>query len=195
MYSKVNLTHTHTIFIKFFKWISTVLISGLLIVCSVCLNLLVKFSVQILYFSASKFIFIISISLLIFSFFGSHIISLIYFSCLFMFSFRLFLPQSCHIQAMSATYTTAHGNTGSLTHCIEARDQTHILMDTSWVYYCWASVGTPNSFRSLNIFITIVWYPVSSGMVLLLYILSWMGHDFLFLCMAYDLFWALGIEK
>ena len=25
-------------------------------------------------------------------------------------------PQQCRIQAMSATYTTAHGNTGSLTH-------------------------------------------------------------------------------
>ena len=25
----------------------------------------------------------------------------------------------------------------------EARDQTHILMDTSWVYFHWATVGTP----------------------------------------------------
>ena len=25
----------------------------------------------------------------------------------------------------------------------EARDQTWVLMDTSWVCYCWASVGTP----------------------------------------------------
>ena len=34
---------------------------------------------------------------------------------------------------MSATYTTAHGNTGSLTH---------ILMDPSWVHYSWATTGT-----------------------------------------------------
>jgi len=39
------------------------------------------------------------------------------------------------IQAMSVTYTTAHGNAGSLTK-IEARDQTHIFMDTSQVCYC-----------------------------------------------------------
>ena len=25
----------------------------------------------------------------------------------------------------------------------EARDQTHILMDTSWICYCWARMGTP----------------------------------------------------
>ena len=27
----------------------------------------------------------------------------------------------------------------------EARNQTHILMDTSWVHYHWATTGTPNS--------------------------------------------------
>ena len=26
---------------------------------------------------------------------------------------------------------------------IEARDQTHVLMDTRWVHYCWATTGTP----------------------------------------------------
>ena len=26
----------------------------------------------------------------------------------------------------------------------EARDQTHILMDCSWVHYCWAKMGTPS---------------------------------------------------
>ena len=25
----------------------------------------------------------------------------------------------------------------------EARDQTHVLMDTRWVHYCWATIGTP----------------------------------------------------
>ena len=25
----------------------------------------------------------------------------------------------------------------------EARDQTRVLMDTSWVHYCWATMGTP----------------------------------------------------
>ena len=37
------------------------------------------------------------------------------------------------IQAASPTYTTAHSNNGSLT-LNEARDQTHILMDTSGIH-------------------------------------------------------------
>ena len=32
---------------------------------------------------------------------------------------------------------------------IEARDQTHVLMDISWVHYCWAMIGTPNPFNIL----------------------------------------------
>ena len=42
-------------------------------------------------------------------------------------------PQLHHHQmgAASATYTTAHGNAGSLTHLSEARDQTLNLMVTS----------------------------------------------------------------
>ena len=32
------------------------------------------------------------------------------------------------IPAVSATYTTDHGNAGNLTHLVEARDQTHNLM-------------------------------------------------------------------
>ena len=35
----------------------------------------------------------------------------------------------------SATYIAAHGNAGSLTHWGEARDQTHILVDTSQFPY------------------------------------------------------------
>ena len=41
-------------------------------------------------------------------------------------------PQQWGIQASSATYSTACGNAGSLTHRVsEARDQTHILIDKS----------------------------------------------------------------
>ena len=28
----------------------------------------------------------------------------------------------------------------------EARDQTHVLMNTTWVRFCWATVGTPNDY-------------------------------------------------
>ena len=32
----------------------------------------------------------------------------------------------------------------------EVRDQTCILMDPSWVYYCWAMTGTPKISFKLN---------------------------------------------
>ena len=49
------------------------------------------------------------------------------------------------IQAASATYTTAHSNAVSLTHWVKARDRIHILMDTSWIRYHWATAGTPEN--------------------------------------------------
>ena len=42
-------------------------------------------------------------------------------------------PQPRQIPAASATYTTAEGNTKSFNPLSEARDRTHILMDTSQV--------------------------------------------------------------
>ena len=38
-------------------------------------------------------------------------------------------PQQCQIRAASETYTTAHGNTGSLTHCVRPG----IEPATSWI--------------------------------------------------------------
>ena len=43
-------------------------------------------------------------------------------------------PQQQQVRAETMTYTTAHGNVGSLT-LSKARDRIHILMDTSQVYY------------------------------------------------------------
>ena len=40
-------------------------------------------------------------------------------------------------------HTTAHHNTGSFNPRSEARDQTRILMDTSWVRYRWTTRGSP----------------------------------------------------
>ena len=42
-------------------------------------------------------------------------------------------PQQWQIQAMSSTYTAAHGNAGSFNPLSDARDQTCILMDISQV--------------------------------------------------------------
>ena len=53
------------------------------------------------------------------------------------------LPQQHQIQATSVTYTTAHGNTGSSTQTEQVRDQTYVIIDTSWVTYHWATTGTP----------------------------------------------------
>ena len=47
------------------------------------------------------------------------------------------------IRAASATHTTAHGNTGSFNPLSKARDQICILVYTSWVRYCRATMGTP----------------------------------------------------
>jgi len=58
-------------------------------------------------------------------------------------------PQQWGIPATSATYTTAHGNAGSLTHC--ARPE--IEPETSWFLVGfvnhWATTGTP-PFHFLN---------------------------------------------
>ena len=43
--------------------------------------------------------------------------------------------------AISA-YTTANGHIGSL----KARDRTGVLMNTSWIRYCWTTMGTPLCF-------------------------------------------------
>ena len=45
-------------------------------------------------------------------------------------------PQQRRILAMSVIYTTAHSNSGSFNPWSEARDLTHILMNTSWAHYC-----------------------------------------------------------
>ena len=45
-------------------------------------------------------------------------------------------PQPRQIRATSATYTTAHGNAGSLNPLSKARDRTRIFMDTSQVRDC-----------------------------------------------------------
>ena len=42
-------------------------------------------------------------------------------------------PQQLRIRAVSAAYTTAHSNAGSLNPLSETRDQTCILMDSSQV--------------------------------------------------------------
>ena len=51
-------------------------------------------------------------------------------------------PLQLWIWATSVTYTTAQGSARSFNPVSEARDQTHILMDTSWARYCWAAMGT-----------------------------------------------------
>ena len=40
-------------------------------------------------------------------------------------------------------YTTAHGNVGSLTHWAKPGNWTHTLMDTYWICFCCATMGTP----------------------------------------------------
>ena len=51
-------------------------------------------------------------------------------------------PQRCGIRAVSATYTTAHSNTGSSTHWA-GQQSDRSLMNNSHVCYCWATRRTP----------------------------------------------------
>ena len=72
-------------------------------------------------------------------------------------------PQQHQILAESANYTTAHDNAGSLTHWAKARDRTCVLVDTSQIHFCWATVGTPklNSLKWTTRH-CMVWYPTAS---------------------------------
>ena len=58
------------------------------------------------------------------------------------------IPRQHQIWAMSATYTTAHGNTRSLIHWWKARDWTCILMDGSQIHFHWAMARTPESLKT-----------------------------------------------
>ena len=48
-------------------------------------------------------------------------------------------PQQCQIQATSVTYTTAHSNTGSLTHWTRPG----VKPTSSWTLVGWVRMGTP----------------------------------------------------
>ena len=67
--------------------------------------------------------------------------------------------QQCGIWAVSSTYTTDHSNAGSFNPPNEARDQTLILMDVSWINFCFATVGTPNVRHSYLFYVdeTLTW--------------------------------------
>ena len=54
-------------------------------------------------------------------------------------------PQQGQIQAVSATYTIAHGNTGSLKPWADTRDRSYILMDPSQICFHCAMMGTPTN--------------------------------------------------
>ena len=58
-------------------------------------------------------------------------------------------PQQLGIQASSATYTTAHNSVDP--QPTEARDGTHVLMDTSWIHFHYATVGTPKMVILFNL--------------------------------------------
>ena len=62
-------------------------------------------------------------------------------------------PQQHGIQATSATYATAHGDAGSLTHWARPG----IKPASSWTLvrfvYCWVTTGTPKIFIFLNSYV------------------------------------------
>ena len=53
---------------------------------------------------------------------------------------------------MSAAYSTAHSNTASLLNPPSgAKDRTLVLVDTSWVHFCRATMGTPSFWGFFNL--------------------------------------------
>ena len=56
-------------------------------------------------------------------------------------------PQQCQIWAMSATYTTAHSNAGSLTHWVRSgikpATSWFLMESTTWIRFHCATKGTP----------------------------------------------------
>ena len=67
---------------------------------------------------------------------------------------HLLMPQShqLQIQATSATYTTAHHNAGFLTLLSLARDRTHNLTVPGWIHFYCARMGTPASYKIVNLY-------------------------------------------
>ena len=70
-------------------------------------------------------------------------------------------PQQQRIQAMSVTYTTAHGQNLILNSLSKVRDWIHILMENSWVHYYWATTGTPENLFKMCLIVEqkIKWIP------------------------------------
>ena len=55
------------------------------------------------------------------------------------------LPQQHQVRAVSASYTTTHGNAGLIFNPLsKARDRTLIFVDTSQICCRWATMGTPH---------------------------------------------------
>ena len=50
-------------------------------------------------------------------------------------------PQQCQIQATSVAHTRAQGNAGFLNPLHKARDQTHVLMDSSQILHLLSNNG------------------------------------------------------
>ena len=66
---------------------------------------------------------------------------------------RVAQPQQQQIWAVSTACGAAHWPCWILNLLSGARDPNHILMDTSWVCYCWATTETPSLFSAV-----LVWY-------------------------------------
>ena len=70
------------------------------------------------------------------------------------------------IRATTASLHHSRSNSGSKPclqptpkprqHWIEVRDRTHVLMDTSWVHYCWAMKGTPHCIILITVYTSLV---------------------------------------
>ena len=92
----------------------------------------------------------------------------------FSFSLSFFGFLGLHLQHMEASrlgvelelqllaYTIAHSNTWILNPLSKVRDQTHILMISSGIHFCWAMTGTPRPVFWTDPFLFVCLTPVGS---------------------------------